>query len=340
MVIVFILSIIGFIILWGTGAFDISSFTDLYNYFYVHGLEAIISLFFIIIGLYVLIRLILDVVLKEKNVTMYLYNIDREDVDFLVYQFLDKKRKKINFYSKENNSDYEVGKYYIVSKKNGEILKIIGQSNQEFEITKIKESYWMNLYTIFGNFEDIMLLPIVYVIALPGIMSAIMATGFDKIYGIIISALPVFVIVYDIIYKIKKSKSPFGGGLDSEKGLKVFSSLVKSFNGIKVLGISLLITYLFLSVQSSEEKIIVLPFLIIAILLGISFITSHIGDDKIQKIIGKLSNCVFLIFWFGLLIVFTFVILTNEPDITFIIFLLPFWAVGIYMLYDKLIKKK
>lgn len=338
MIIVFILSIIGFIILWGTGAFNISSFTDLYNYLYVHGLEAIISLFFIVIGIYVLIRLILDVIVKEKNVTMCLYDIDKEDTDFSIYTFLDKKGKKINFYSKENNSDYEVGKYYIVSKKNGEIIKITGQSNQMFEITKIKENYWMSLYTIFGNFENILLLPIVYVIALPGVISAIMSKGFDKIYGIVIAALPVFVIVYDIIYKIKKSRT--GEGLNGEKASKVFDAIVKSFNGIKILVISIIVTCLFLGVQTIEEKIIVLPFLIISILLGISFITSHIDNDKIQNIIGKLSNCVFLIFWFGLLTFFTYIIITTNQDITTLVFLIPFWIAGFYFVYAKLIKKK
>ena len=340
MIIVFILSIIGFVILWGTGAFNISSFTELYNYLYVHGFAAIISLFFIIIGLYVLIRLILDVIVKEKNVTMCLYDIDKEDTDFSIYTFLDKRGKKINFYSKENNSDYEVGKYYIVSKKNGEIIKIIGQSNQTFELTKIKESYWMNTYTIFGNFEDVLVLPIVYVIALPGVLSAIMSKGFDKIYGIIMAALPVFVIVYDAIYKIKKSKSSYGEGLDNEKGLKVFSGALKAFNGVKVLGISLIVTFLFLGSQTIEEKIIVLPFLIISILLGISFITSHIDDDKIQNVIGKISTCIFLIFWFGMLIFFTYIIITTGQDTTTLLFLIPFVLAGFYMLYAKLIKKK
>ena len=339
MIIVFILSIIGFIILWGTGAFNISSFTDLYNYIYVHGMEAIISLFFIAFGLYVLIKSILDVILKEKNVIMYLHNIDKVNADVTLYQFIDENGKTFNFYSNQNNNEYKVGNYYNVSKKNGEIISVLGQFDQTFDINKTKVSYWKNLYTIFGNFEDVLVLPIVYVIALPGVLSTIMATGLDKIYGIIFSALPIFVIIYDAIYKIKKSKSAYGEGLDNEKGLKVFSGVLKAINGVKVFAISIIVTFLFIGVQTIEEKIIVLPFLIISILLGVSFITSHIDDDKIQNVIGKLSIGVFLLFWFGMLIFFAYIIITTGQDTTTLLFLIPFVLAGFYMLYDKLIKK-
>lgn len=339
MIIVFVLSIIGFIILWGTGAFNISSFTDLYNYIYVHGMEAIISLFFIAFGLYVLIKSILDVILKEKNVIMYLHNIDKVNADVTLYQFIDENGKTFNFYSNQNNNEYKVGNYYNVSKKNGEIISVLGQFDQTFDINKTKVSYWKNLYTIFGNFEDVLVLPIVYVIALPGVLSTIMATGLDKIYGIIFSALPIFVIIYDAIYKIKKSKSAYGEGLDNEKGLKVFSGVLKAINGVKVFAISIIVTFLFIGVQTIEEKIIVLPFLIISILLGVSFITSHIDDDKIQNVIGKLSIGVFLLFWFGMLIFFAYIIITTGQDTTTLLFLIPFVLAGFYMLYDKLIKK-
>lgn len=74
-------------------------------------------------------------------------------------------------------------------------------------VIKEKKSYWLNLYSPFGNFENICLLPIVYVILLPGILSLFISKGYQKLYGLVYSAFPIFIIIYDLFYKIKLRKS-------------------------------------------------------------------------------------------------------------------------------------
>ena len=71
----------------------------------------------------------------------------------------------------------------------------------------LKIFHWLNFYSPIGNFENLFLLPIVYVILIPGILSFIMSKGEQKIFGIIFSIVPIYIIMYDLIYKIKLKKS-------------------------------------------------------------------------------------------------------------------------------------
>ena len=98
--------------------------------------------------------------------------------------------------------EYKINSFYEVVKTNSLIKEIIGESNENFEIVKEKKSYWLNWYSPIGNFENFFLLPIIYVMFLPGFFSFILSDGFDKIYGLIIGIIPLFLIIYDLIYKI------------------------------------------------------------------------------------------------------------------------------------------
>ena len=69
-----------------------------------------------------------------------------------------------------------------------------------------KTSYWLNLYTPVYKFEDVFVLPIVYAITIPMWLSIIMAPIDMKYIGIIISIVPTLLIIYDLVYKIKKGK--------------------------------------------------------------------------------------------------------------------------------------
>ena len=69
-----------------------------------------------------------------------------------------------------------------------------------------KESYWLNLYTPVYNFEDLLVLPIIYVIAIPIWISIVMAPTDMKYIGIIIGIIPTLLIIYDLVYKIIKKK--------------------------------------------------------------------------------------------------------------------------------------
>lgn len=197
MLIISILMIIGGIILYFTGCGNINNFNDLYNYIYSHGFEAIISVFFIAVGLYCWVLFINNVIIKPKKEILYLFEIDDT-----VCCFLNKKGKKFYF----NNDNYDVNKYYEVLKTHDNIKEVIDISVPTFNVPKPKESYWLNLYTPMGNFENMCLLPIAYVILLPGLLSFWMSEGFVKVYGVIFMIPPMYLIAYDLIYKIRENK--------------------------------------------------------------------------------------------------------------------------------------
>ena len=101
-----------------------------------------------------------------------------------------------------DNTDLIENKYYHVLRTRDCIYFVY---NEAFEtwIPKEKKSFWLTWYSPAGLFEDIFLLPIVYVGFLPGFLSFLMSEGFDKIWGIIFSAVPGYLVFYDIYFKIK-----------------------------------------------------------------------------------------------------------------------------------------
>ena len=72
-------------------------------------------------------------------------------------------------------------------------------SDETFSTNKVKESYWMNWYSPFGNFEDVLILPVIYVGFISGFLSLL--NSFDSIGVCIVFG---FSITYDLIKKINK----------------------------------------------------------------------------------------------------------------------------------------
>lgn len=200
MVITTILMIVGFAIIYFTwGEMEIT-YKNIYNYVYIYKVVLIFPLFFILVGLYCLKAFFSNVVIKPKKETLYLKNVERD-----IYSFIDSKGKKY-MYTAIDIREFNVGKYYIVMKTKNIIKEVLDISNISFPIRKEKTSYWLNFYSPIANFENIYLLPILYVIFLPGFLDFIMANGFAKIYGLMFMLVPGTLIIYDLVYKIKKNK--------------------------------------------------------------------------------------------------------------------------------------
>ena len=185
------------------------NYGSFYNYFYKHGMDFIFSIFFIIVGLYSWISYIIDNFSKPHKDILFLKEV-KYMAGFQQLVFINNKGRVLTKYIFDNDNDnskkniYEPNDFYEVIKKGRKIIEILDISNNKFEI-KERKSYWLNFYTPVTDFEDIFLLPIVYALFLPGFLSFIMADGIDKIYGIIVSILPGYLIIYDAIKKIKKS---------------------------------------------------------------------------------------------------------------------------------------
>jgi len=151
------------------------------------------GLFFFSISVYVWIYFFKNVLIKPKEETLFLLEKDI---------FIDKKGKQYNYNSKK----LKAHRYYQVIKTSDYIHEIKEESQNEFPL-KIKDNFWLNWYSPHGDFENVVLLPILYLIFSLFFFSSLLS----KIpINIIIGAIgiyPLYYIIYDIKKKIEKNKS-------------------------------------------------------------------------------------------------------------------------------------
>lgn len=105
--------------------------------------------------------------------------------------------------------------------------------------------------------------------------------------------------------------------------------------------LSLLITGLlayFMS-KSPSSKIIFVPFLICGISMAGKCISLIWGQEKWAAVFHKAFILGFLLFWFGFLAVAAFISLRDQ-SYGMLLFTLPFWVVGFFLVKNKLLGKK
>ncbi len=325
------LCILGIGVLYFTNFFQIRSYTDFHNYLEAGGGSlCIFCFFFIAVGTYCWTSFILNVILPPKEETLYLDQIDEESCIFL-----NKKGKKYYF----ANTSYAVKKFYRVLKTHDYIYKVLGHSEDSFRIPKNKESYWLNFYSPMGNFENIFLLPIAYVILLPGLLVFFMASGFQKIYGLLMSAIPLYFIIYDFIYKTKKKKLEKDDIVNDNNLRKSYYILIHTIKLIPIILACIICTVLFLKTKDLLGKGIISIFCLCTFCaLGMT-ISKMRNNEKAAKIFAKMYLIIFLLYWFGMVTLFTINVIQTKAY-AMLLFVLPFWIVGIVVAYKKLIKKE
>ncbi len=196
-IILAILTTIGIVLLYFSGVFSIHDYDSL-----IHALERglvpiIFSLFFIFIFLYCIKSYIVNIIVKPKKELMHTFIDDEGDLVFA------NSKGKVFYYP--YTKDLKEQTNYYVAKTKDYIYYVIEETNDDFKVKPkgIKESFWLNMYTPHGDFHDIMLLPILYVIALPGYVAILLSPGFYKLYGCLYTIYPTYLIIYDIIEKYK-----------------------------------------------------------------------------------------------------------------------------------------
>lgn len=105
-----------------------------------------------------------------------------------------------------------------------------------------------------GNFENLFLLPIVYIILLPGVLSILMPNGYQNIYGVIFSVVPLYAIIYDFIYKIKLKQSN-DKEIDETKFIKSYEILKKSISIITVCIVCAILLNVFFKLSDMTSKL-------------------------------------------------------------------------------------
>lgn len=192
----------------------------------------IFAVFFIIIGIWLWYKYITNIFIKPKKEILYLTDKEGKihhglnDKKKYNYWFINKKGK--NFYINTNDI-YELNKFYLVLKTKDYIIEVIEVYNEEFRLSKIKESYWLNCYLPVGDFENIFLLPLFYFIVIFGLSLIILKDPIAIFSGVIMSGGCIYFIIYDFLYKIKKQQSKDGVVDDSKlyKSVNIFIFIIK-----------------------------------------------------------------------------------------------------------------
>lgn len=127
----------------------------------------------------------------------------REETVFLLEEncFLNHKGKKIKF----SSNGLKPHKYYKAYKTSDFILEIREESQDHFEL-KLKDSFWLNWYSPYGDFTNILLLPIVYFFFSLFLFSSLLSPLPTNIIVGVIGIYPLYIIIYDLNKKIKKNK--------------------------------------------------------------------------------------------------------------------------------------
>lgn len=320
--------IIGFLILSFTGLFEINSYHELYKYLMYQAMPAIFSIFFIGVGIYLWVLYIRNVFTKSKSEILYLHEIDDENI----CTFLNKRGKKYYY----PNSGLEVTKYYKVMKTADKIDKVLGIYASTFKVPNEKNSYWLNCYLPVGNYENVFLLPILYVILLPGLISLILSPGYQKIYGAIYSVLPAFLILYDAYFKYKKRQGDSEVNTNFLDNIFCFVKLIIQIVAPIILLIMLLIFWT--KTTDNFSKIALLPFILCVVCSVGMTIAKTFNNRKLVNLFNKSYVIIFLIFWFSFL---TFVCYQTirDGDKSISYFTIPFWLFGFFAIYKTFIKK-
>lgn len=105
-----------------------------------------------------------------------------------------------------------------------------------------------------------------------------------------------------------------------------------------IVAVGILLNVIF-STNDFLTKIIVLPFIIFAVGLGLRNVLIIIKKEKLADKFSKVYAVAFLIYWFGFLIYWDYISFIDGKYMQ-ILFSIPLWLGGVYLAYKRLFKKK
>lgn len=329
LILISILCISSILMLLYSNIYKVRNFDMLYTCMSKYGMLLILSIFFLISSIYCWILFFINIIVKPKKEILYL---DRIEENKLI--FINKKGKKFI----DEYKNLKPNCYYYVYKTHNYIYEVIGKTNETWKI-KEKKSYWNNFYSPKGNFEDIMILPIFYVFLLIGLFSIFMSKREHQIiFGLFFSAIPIYIIVYDLIYKIKLKRSD-NNTIDDTNLLKSYETLKNIILSISVGFICYKFIDIFLRLSDFTSKLIFSPFLCCG-LCSVGYVLSKtIKNNTLKTIFLKGYIVIFLFYWFGFLSYLTIEIIIQEKHYLYALYTTPFWIAGFFIIYKFFMKK-
>ena len=214
----------------------------------------VLGTFFILLGCLIWYTFICYDVIKPKEETVFLF--DSKDN---IYYFINKSGKEFCIYDKNY---FGLNKFYLVLKKPYCILKIIGLSNEQFDVTKAKNRYWAKFYSPVDEFKKYNLLFVFYLIFIFSFISLLLYKYDFSIF--IICSLSLYYILYDFIYKFYKKKYGIDNYIEAVLN-KSHTLIISIINIMPYCFISLFLISLIFSISNILAKIIISVFLLYCI---------------------------------------------------------------------------
>lgn len=102
--------------------------------------------------------------------------------------------------------------------------------------------------------------------------------------------------------------------------------------------VTVVLIYVLFNTNDSLTKVIVIPFLVFAIGLGLKNIFILLNKRALAAKVRKIYSAAFLVYLFGFLIYWDYISFTDGKYLQ-ILFSIPVWIGGFYLVYKRLIKK-
>lgn len=303
-VVMILFFITGISIIITSGIFNVKSVEELLSFITKNLFLVIFSLFFIYVPTYLFILFFMDKRKTHIEDVFYLINISDDGNSC----FINKKGKKVYMRIQE----YEVNKFYKVLSNSYTIEQVMGPSTETF---KVKDGYFGTLYIPFQKKGIYSPLVIPMVFAMLGV-----AFSTRKILGLI---LFLCLIIYDLVYKIRKKKNPeYVDTFDLERPFLVF---IKLKNILRIISLLIIIAVLLSIILSTPIiGLMFIPFLLMMIVILIMLLSSILNKKKIKSFS---KNLFYLLFFGTITVILSFItyLLIKNKSYVGILFLSFFW---------------
>ena len=251
-------------------------------------IEILLGLMCIIFFFYYALTYLIWLIYKPKKEIVYLSKIEDN-----ICTFISKNGKEYKYknYNKTEN------KHYYVIKNQFFIYEVLEEcTDTNLTIPNLKERYWSTYYFPYNKYENTIILPFIYILMIPGILTILFDKSNNKIFGFIWCLIPFVLIMYDLFLKIKNKKN-----LGNEEHISTKENLRNLIIIIGALIPSLFLTYTIYQVHDLLSKFIFFGLLCESIsFLGYA-ISKVINNKKIEKIFKILIIIFALIYFIGLL---------------------------------------
>ena len=184
--------------------------------------------------------------------------------------------------------------------------------------------------------------------------------------GIVLAGIGIFTLIHDIVLFFKEPPNNFEKTDDDEvdkptnldlkkpkkqetieydyveddvKVVKSFGNVMKIFSTVVCLIVTYIFFRIFFIIPYLGAKLFFSPFLLIALCTEGLVLSKVFGNEKLVNIFSKGYMTIFILYWFGVTIAGTIAGIKQAESFIYIVFLIPFYAIGVFLVYKTYFEK-